>query len=213
LLLKRLPVPHAEQRYQMWRLTDSSVSESFPYPVFEEFRNHEAELGEVFGFALRSLEVRNGSQSEQAAVQLVSDSYFSALGVQPEIGRLWSRDASVGGVPEHAMVISDAFWSRQFARAPSALGATLYLSNKPFTVIGIMNKRFAGLSLDYAVDLWVPIDLQPEIAGNSLLQDNSNWVMTMTRLKPETSVEQAAGLADSLHEGYRRSTTTETLRL
>src|SRR5205085_5839776 len=153
LLLKRLPVPHAEQLYQLWRLTDSSVSESFPYPVFEEFRNHEAELGEVFGFALRSLEVRNGSQSEQAAVQLVSDSYFSALGVQPEIGRLWSRDASVGGVPEHAMVISDAFWSRQFARAPSALGATLYLSNKPFTVIGIMNKRFAGLSLDYAVDL------------------------------------------------------------
>src|SRR5215216_1892829 len=89
VLLKRLPVQHPEQLMQLARVSNQDVSESFPYPAYALFREHAADLGDVFGFALRAVTVRDHEQTEKVALQLASDNYFQTLGVKPAQGRVW----------------------------------------------------------------------------------------------------------------------------
>src|SRR5262245_16019912 len=69
--------------------TGQRVGTSFSYPAFEQIRDHNDTLAEVFAFAPQGdLNVNIDGQAEIAAGQLVTGSFYSGLGVQPVLGRL-----------------------------------------------------------------------------------------------------------------------------
>jgi ABC-type antimicrobial peptide transport system permease subunit len=142
--------------------------------------------------------VRSGSQQEDVSVQLASPRYFTALGVSAARGRNLD-DIGANAANRHVTVISDAYWQRYFDRSPAALGSTLILNDRAFTVIGIMPPGFRGVSLDYAANLWLPLASQPELDSNSLLEAvGIHWVRAMTRLKPPISSRHASVQATTL---------------
>src|ERR1043166_8832181 len=64
-----------------------------------------------------------------------SFSYFSMLGVIPQIGRLFGpQDFAPGFAP--LAVISDALWRRNYGADPNVLGSTIRIDNDPLTIIG-----------------------------------------------------------------------------
>jgi predicted permease len=70
-----------------------------------------------------------------------SFSYFSMLGVTPQIGRLYGpQDFAPGFAPE--VVISDGLWRRAYGADPNVLGRTLRLDNDPLTIIGVLPPGF-----------------------------------------------------------------------
>jgi len=181
LLLQRLPVPHPEQLFSLVRVTPQERGESFSYPTFLALSQNGQQIGEIFGYAYRTVRVGSGPQSENAFAQLVSDHYFTALAKNAALGRDLDglgREASGADV-----VISDRYWQHQFARSPNALGSTLALNGSAFTIVGIMPAGFSGVSIDYAADIWFPITSQPELDGTSSLSAaGTNWVRVMTRV-------------------------------
>jgi predicted permease len=70
-----------------------------------------------------------------------SFSYFSLLGVTPQIGRLFGPQDFVPGFAT-AVVISDGLWRRAYGADPNVVGRTLRLDNDPQTIIGVLPPGF-----------------------------------------------------------------------
>jgi predicted permease len=70
-----------------------------------------------------------------------SFSYFSMLGVVPQIGRLFGpQDFAPGFAP--LAVISDGLWRRAYGADPNVLGRTIRLDGDPATIIGVLPRGF-----------------------------------------------------------------------
>src|SRR5690348_3757730 len=70
-----------------------------------------------------------------------SFSYFSMLGVTPQVGRLFGpEDFTPGFAPK--VVISDGLWRRAYGADPNVIGRTLQLDNDPLTIIGVLPPGF-----------------------------------------------------------------------
>lgn len=204
LLLQRLPVPHPEQLFSLVRATPQERGESFSYKEFLVLSQNGRQLGEVAGYAYRTVRVGSGPQSENAFAQLVSDHYFTALAKNAahgsDLGKL-GRQASGADA-----VISDKYWQRQFARSPAVLGSTVALNGNAFTIVGIMPAGFTGASIDYAADYWVPITSQPQLDGDSLLSAaGTHWVRVITRVPPGLSDRAISAEATALIKRQARS--------
>jgi putative ABC transport system permease protein len=70
-----------------------------------------------------------------------SFSYFSMLGVTPQLGRLFGPQDFVPGFAEKA-VISDGLWRRAYGADPNVVGRSLRLDNDPVTIIGVLPPGF-----------------------------------------------------------------------
>jgi hypothetical protein len=57
-----------------------------------------------------------------------------------------------------AVLITENYWERRFARAPSILGRTIYLNGAPVVVAGITPRDLIGTS-QQAPTFWVPATL------------------------------------------------------
>jgi len=68
--------------------------------------------------------------------------FLRVLGIQPALGRFFTAEEDKPGGARVA-VLSYATWQRRFARSADVLGRTLMLNGQPFTVIGVMPRRFA----------------------------------------------------------------------
>src|ERR1700759_3086137 len=84
------------------------------------------------------------AQPASIASKSASPSYFSVLGVDPQLGRSWDpHDATPGFLPE--VVISDGLWKRAFGADPHILGKGVRLDNDVYTVAGVMPASFRDL--------------------------------------------------------------------
>ncbi|HXP10766.1 MAG TPA: ABC transporter permease, partial [Acidobacteriaceae bacterium] len=95
------------------------------------------------------------SYTETAFTLLVSENYFSALGVAPVRGRLFPEATS-----SPAVLISENYWQKRFAGDPNILGKIVHLNGSAFTVAGITPHNFVGTSL-IVPDFWLPLSSLP----------------------------------------------------
>jgi predicted permease len=210
VMLRTLPVERPERLAEFSRLNPQGGGESFTYPQFEQFRERNHVFANVFGFAYRQPRVNIGGHEEPALVQLVTGQYFAALGIKAGLGQTPSAadDRAFGAAyaEEQRAVISDSFWQRKFSRDPAVLGKSVTINGTAFTVIGVAPPGFFGVSLDYAVDVWLPLSAQPQLDGESELNETGrNWLKVMARLKPGVSLEAATADADLIFHEYLRS--------
>jgi putative ABC transport system permease protein len=83
-------------------------------------------------------------------VCLVRTNFFQMLGVAPLVGRFPADDdADPARAP--VVIISYAAWQQHFHADKQAMGKTVFLDSKPYTVIGVMPKLF---DFPREVDLW-----------------------------------------------------------
>ncbi|HXP11717.1 MAG TPA: ABC transporter permease, partial [Acidobacteriaceae bacterium] len=80
-------------------------------------------------------------QPERVEAVNGSFSYFSMLGVTPQIGRLFGpQDFAPGFAP--LAVISDGLWRRAYGADPNVLGRTLRIDGDATTIIGVLPRGF-----------------------------------------------------------------------
>lgn len=199
----------------------------FSYPDYEAYRDHLSSFSGLIaeyiqpltlsgvagqpGSAAGSLVGRLGflpsgtaaSLTEFANTAIVSENYFSVLGVAILRGRTFeSEDISqLSGSP--AVLISENYWRRRFAADPSILGTVIRLNGAAFTIIGITPRDFVGTSIT-APDFWLPLSLEPLVhPEDNWLSDRENQCCRLFgRLAPGVTIGQAQAemtlLADHL---------------
>jgi putative ABC transport system permease protein len=119
------------------------------------------------------------------ALRMTAD-VLPMLGVEPMLGRVFRSDEEAAGRNQVA-VIGYGLWQRRFASDPNALGRTITLDGRPYTVIGVMPRafRFAPFWATRA-ELWAPLDLTPRLANRG-----GNSLRVFARLRPGVGVQQA----------------------
>jgi predicted permease len=113
----------------------------------------------------------------------VSADYLRILGVEPQIGHLYSEQEDKVGGPRVAL-LSDHLWRTTFHSDPNIAGTTIVLDGSPYTVLGVMPRGF-----DYppSVDLWTPSAMAPSAFDDF----KRTYVRILGRLKPGVTLEQA----------------------
>jgi predicted permease len=136
---------------------------------------------------------------------MVSDNYFTGLGINPFMGRVFTSEEARAAYP--VVMLSYNFWRRRFNSNPEILGKTLKLNGKQFTVIGITAKDFMG-TYENVPSVWLPLGAFPLLEpGRDPLHNRDDECCTLfARLKPGVTEEQAQSamtvVADQLRRTY-----------
>jgi predicted permease len=133
--------------------TDIGVSP----PELFDYRDRSGLFEDIAGVYPIDANLTEVDVPERVEVLLVSPSYFSVLGVQPQLGRLFGREDNHPGIAE-VVVISDALWKRRFGGSRDAIGRKLRIDADWYTVVGVApeNFRHPGSSLRTDVEMWAP---------------------------------------------------------
>ena len=116
---------------------------------------------------------------------LVSAEFFSVLGVQPQLGRLFSAGQDQAG-QDSFVILSDHLWRNRFEADPSIVGHVIDLDGVPRQVVGVMPADFRFPSV--LTDVWVPLNIDPRDATSYWAGD---YMPVIGRLKPGATVAEA----------------------
>lgn len=162
VLLAELPVPHPEEVVRIHAArTPFDQSWTVSYPAYQRLRAATPDLPLMATAYAQDaqLELSNGA-SVKASCTLVSDNYFSGLGVVPAAGRLFVQTDEHLGQDEWPAVLRYDFARDVFGSAQQAVDQHVVLNGQSFVVIGVAQRRFLGDRMGFAPDLWMPLALQ-----------------------------------------------------
>lgn len=165
------------------------------WPEYQDLRGGLRSFPDLFASRMVPLYVGGAGQVDRVFGLLVSDNYFSALGLEPQIGRFLAPEEGARPGADPVAVISYGLWQTRFASAPDALGRTVRVNGLDLTVIGVTPRNFQGTVLGLNFDLWLPATLAPLLAnGSRELEDRDiRGYALMGRLAPLTTRAQAQG--------------------
>jgi predicted permease len=129
----------------------------------------------------------------------VSSEFFNTLGVQPELGRGFSRAEELPGA--HVVILSHDLWRNSFAADPHILGKSVVLSDVQYTVVGVMPAGFAFPLSNRVFDVWTSIARDSDGPDASALQRGWNQLDIIARLRPGVTLQQASAEMDSIQSG------------
>ncbi len=123
----------------------AALASNISYPAFR-LAQAAAPTIDLAGYAfVREMSVVVGDAPALAAGgMLVSGNYFSTLGLSMTLGRALTDDDDTPGA--RSAVLSHSYWSRAFGADPGVIGTEVLLNGHPFTVVGVAQKGYVGLS-------------------------------------------------------------------
>lgn len=198
LMLRPLPFPNAQQL--LWIApppTKCGLScATYSTDAYDEFRIGSRSYQDVTGyFAFSSpdnLSLKLGSAPVTATSIDVIANFFQLLGVQPTMGRVFrAEDARNSASP--VILLSNAWWKRQFNADPNIMGKAFDINGHQTTVIGVLPASFdfgAVFAPGTKVDAITPLNLYGPP------RDWGNIITMIGRLKPGVSLAQAREDAD-----------------
>ena len=192
VMLRMLPVVAPERLVQIDPYFDTRKG-GFSYPLYEQLRDHNHAFSGMLTVSKTPLRLTDEPEGE-AKGRYVSGNFFEVLGVRPLLGRAIipedDRISEGGGNP--VIVISYSLWQRRFGGDPAALGKTLPVEGKPFTIVGVLPPKFFGLQIGEMLDFVIPIANETKIRPKSWLADEfAGWLSVVGRLQPGVSPASA----------------------
>jgi predicted permease len=125
------------------------------------------------------------SQGRPLAAALVSENYFEVLAPAMTLGR------PIGRGDAEAVVLSHQAWSRLYARDSSAIGRTIDLVGRPFTIVGVVGPAFVGLD-DMPRDIWASYPAFAAAFPEMIATGRSAVVDITVRLQPGLTPDQVS---------------------
>jgi putative ABC transport system permease protein len=114
----------------------------------------------------------------------ITANLFGMLGVQPQLGRVFSPDEEEPG-KDQEIILGHALWEQRYASDRHILGKNVKVGGKAYTVVGVMSK---GFDFPMPAEAWTPLALN---AKDRERRDN-RWLWVVGRLKPHVSFSEAS---------------------
>ena len=185
VLLEPLPYRDSERLVVIWNQYGANQTSNSAPDYFDRVEQSQR-LESIAAFRPASFNLTTDSDPERLDGMLVTASFFPTLGVQPQAGRWFTADEDAPGRAA-TIVLSYGAWQRRFAGRQSAVGSTVTLNDRTYTIVGVMPDSF-GLLFPGA-EVWAPIAFTAE-ARSDQNRGNEN-LSVIARLKADTSLAQA----------------------
>lgn len=204
LLLRPLPVDHPERLFVLSREFNEPIhgklvtNDSCAYPMFRQMRElvkDQAELVAISYVSRVDLTFTTADQTEKANQEYVSGWMFSAFGLHPALGRVFTEadDKTPGAHP--LAVLSYDYWQSRFGGDPHIVGRSFRVGNDLYQIIGVSQKPFSGTDTGTPVDIFLPTMM---MRNNAIARDDYEWFRTFVKLKAGVApgtVQDRLGLA------------------
>ena len=191
VVLRPLPFPGSSSIMRVWHTPPPTfASEPNGRRIFAvspanfldwQSQNHVFDKMALYRMRLFNLTAQGEPQSLRAAV--VTEDYFSILGVQAVAGRTTGAADSVPDAP-HVVMLAEGVWRNRFGGDPSVIGRPISLNGEPWVVAGIVPQRLAHPE---NTELWVPMVWT---AQDRAVRSNHN-MRVIARLRPGIDVATA----------------------
>ena len=192
LLLRPLPFPNSDEL--VWiapppQKCGFSCS-TYSADAYDEFRAQSRSYQDITGYeaftSADNLRLTGRGEPQPATGIMVISNFFQVLGVQPQMGRLFTPEESRKGAQPVAL-LTHGYWRRQFAADSAIVGKAINLNGTAVTVVGVLPEAFdfgAVFSPGSKTDILLPLSLDQE-------RDWGNIVTMIGRLRPGISLGQA----------------------
>ena len=194
ILFEPLPYPNAKRLMMVWEAREAAASTEADLrriPSFGTFRGI-AERTQSFEAmaALKAWQpaMTSADKPERLEGQRVSASYFSVLGVKPEVGRDFQASDDVTRGP-NVVVLSHALWQRRFSSDRNIVGQQVKLDGDLYSVIAVMPAKFENV-LSPDAQLWAPLQYNIALPPNG--REWGHHLRVVGRLRPGVTRTQAA---------------------
>ena len=218
VILRPLPYPESHRLVRIYG-TDSQSGEdrdNVSGANFVDWCEQSTSFEALAGFVGASATVAEGDHPMRIRGVSVTPEFFSVLGVEAILGRVFSPDLDAPG-DELKVVVGETFWRHELGGERDVLGSEIRLNDENFTVVGVLPQRFdypAGTALWTAARFSVPDP--PVDLGEDPAQDRGGeYIDVIGRLRPDTTLQVAqaemAALGDHLAQEYPDSNQGESI--
>jgi predicted permease len=162
-----------------------TIPMSWSYPKFQELVQWNRSFDAIA--ALQANVLTLTGVDEPLTGEIVSARYFRMIGVNAQLGRVFTDEEDLPSGMHSVMLISDGFWRSHFAADPAVIGRTQNLSGLSLTIVGVMPPGFKGET--GRTDAWAPMSAYLAINPNPGRMAHN--LEAIGRLKPGVSPRQA----------------------
>jgi putative ABC transport system permease protein len=204
VLLRPLPYPEPQKivtlgiDYGRGQFSDAVESQQYVY-----WRDHSQSLnapaaisGSMGGFNM----VANGAPVHVSGSK-VTRQFFSAIGVQPALGRGFLEEEDRPGGPS-VVILNYGLWRSAFGADPSVIGRSAILNGIPYSIVGVLPQEFrfdTGDEFDSNPEVLIPLQLSSEP------HDRGQNYQFIARLKPGITFAAAQADADRVTADFFRA--------
>ena len=206
VLLRRLPYKDPDRLVMVWEeATKAGYPQDTPAAAnFIDWRDQNQVFEGMAATDYTSFNLTGSGEPERLEGRRVSTNLFPLLGVEPQVGRVFTAAEDRPG-SERVVVLSHGLWQRRFGGDPGIVGKTLTLNGAGYTVVGVMPARFQFPTVDD--EAWVPIAFTQEEATDR----GRKYLKVVARLKPGVAMAQAQAdmstIATRLQQQYPETNT------
>ena len=193
VLIRPMPYADAGRLVMIWDAlakTDVTSKHNSTPAEWIEWRRLNTVFSDLASSQSGDATLSGDGEPEQVPARKVSWTFWSVLGVEPMLGRVFTEDEDNNSV--RVVVISHGLWQRRFGGAADIIGRTMSLNDEPYEVIGVMPRRLLLHAL--ARDRPLGAGVVPSVDASELL---------LAR-RPDRRAAQAgrhAGAGQAVHGG------------
>jgi predicted permease len=148
-------------------------------------KTHGFEDMAIMRYAGYTLTGERGELPEAVRAAAGSWNLFSLLGVEPALGRTFSKSDDQPG--NTAVMLTWSVFQRRFAGNATIVGRQIHLDGRPFTVVGVLPSWF--MYPDAGIQLWLPY--QAGATPEFLQHHDYHQSQVVARLRPDVSLANA----------------------
>ena len=177
-------------------------------PDFIDLTTMQRSFSNIGAYRTQQYELSGAGEPEQITGVRVSASVFPILGISAAHGRTFLESEDQPG--QDVAVLSYGLWRRRFGGDPTALGRTMTLDRRPFTIVGIMPASFQFPKRGPQVNgepaqVWTPLALSPferSQQARGMMYNQTVIGRLRASVAPEHAMREAGALGPSLVRNY-----------
>jgi predicted permease len=185
-VLAALPYRDADRLYAVHTRYPDGTDYSFSAPDFMSVSENNRVFEEVGAMTGGSLTLLGRDQPMEVAGAQVSRGLFEMLGMSMHTGRTFRPEEHEPG-RHRVVILSHAFWQREFGGQSTVLEQTLRLAGEPYSVVGVL-KLDAVLPGDW--DVYAPLPFDSTFDAATAIARRSEYLDVVGRARPGQSAEQ-----------------------
>jgi predicted permease len=163
VMFKPLPVANAERLVRLTGVPDATKgSGRYPYAAFERLRSLTHGLEQIAAESQPSMAAAAAAFRAAPAgpprvrAMCATGNFFDVLGVHARVGRTLQPFDESPAADHDVAVGTYIFWRDRYQLDPKAIGSTVQIRSRPFTLVGFLPEGFEGIRKGMAVDVYVP---------------------------------------------------------
>src|SRR5580692_436429 len=186
-LLAPMPYPEPDQLVVVW-----SKIQTFHNGIsagdFTDWKRDNSSFQDINAFTGGAFNIASKDQPENIDGRQVTAGFYKMFGRPFFLGRDFLPEEGVEG-RDHVVILTHKLWAH-LGSDPKLVGQSMRINGEPYIVVGVLSP---GLDDRSDSQLAVPLVFKPEQVNHDF-----HWLLSIARLKPGVTVQQAQADMDSV---------------